>query len=75
MYVYKPGSGFSGPSVMVEPGFDMKEVSDLTQSLSVKAEIVDQEVATGSDVFEMSQVSNVISSIESQIVEPTNVKR
>ena len=28
MYVFQPGSGFSGPSVRVEPGF---EIEDFTQ--------------------------------------------
>ena len=31
MFVYQPGSGFSGPSVKVEPGFDVNEVKQLTQ--------------------------------------------
>ena len=25
MYVFQPGSGFSGPSIKVEPGFEMNE--------------------------------------------------
>ena len=33
MYMFRPGSGFTGPSVKVEPGFEMAEVKDLTQSL------------------------------------------
>ena len=32
MYVYGPGSGFSGPSVKVEPSFEMSEIVNVTQS-------------------------------------------
>ena len=72
MYVFRPGSGFSGPSVKVEPGFEMAEVKDLTQSLY---EVGESEVHTKSDVFEMSQVLSVISTIESEIIAPTLAKR
>ena len=66
MFVYRPGSGFSGPSVRVEPGFDMNEVTNLTQSLSVecdesssKAQLVGIESEKSEDFsyFEQTSVS------------------
>ena len=31
MYIYEAGSGFSGASIKVSPGFDMNDVRDFTQ--------------------------------------------
>ena len=61
MFVFKPGSGFSGPSVKVEPGFEMCEVTQLTQSLSQSVEV--------------SQLSAEISSLEINTLSSTPVKR
>ena len=75
MYVYKPGSGFSGPSVKVKPGFELQEVAELTQNLSFSCDATEHECGNQSDVFQMSQVSSVVSSVESDIVQPTQIKR
>ena len=75
MFVYKPESGFSGPSVMVEPGFDMKEVTELIQNLSSSCYVSKSTTEVKSDVTEMSQLSTNLSSMDSKIVEPTPVKR
>ena len=72
MYVYGPGSGFSGPSVKVEPGFEMSEIVNVTQSQTQ----LSGDASIGlTDRFCMSQVSSAISSIQSQIIEPTPPKR
>ena len=72
MFVFRLGSGFSGPSVKVEPGFDMQEVQTITQELG---EEVKSESLSPNSVFEMPQVSEVVSSIEAEIVAPTPSKR
>ena len=72
MYVYEPGSGFSGPSVMVNPGFEMSEVSNLCDEL---VNVTQSSSTLSRDVFSMSEVSQAISSIDSKTVDSTKSKR
>ena len=71
MFVYEPGSGFSGVSVKVEPGFEMSEISNFTQEVFSTV----NSVTSMSDSFSMSEMSSVVSSISTQIIEPTPIKR
>ena len=67
MFIYEPGSGFSGPCVKVEPGFEMEQVRE-SQQFSRQNDIA----STAQDTFSMTSMSDVVSSIET---EPTLVKR
>ena len=72
MYVYEPGSGFSGPSVKVNPGFELAEVSDLSEKL---VNVTDVSSTLASDVFCMTEASQAISSIGTPNVDATPSKR
>ena len=72
MYVYKPGSGFSGASMKFQPGFEMSEIVNLSQNLSQVSKI---SLSNRTDVFSMSEVSSTLSLIESQIIGPSQPKR
>ena len=75
MYVFEPGSGFSGPSVKVEPGFVMQEVVDMTQNLSLSSNVTETQREVKTKCVEISQESSVISSTNSVIMSPTPIKR
>ena len=66
MYVYAAGSGFSGPCVEVKPGFDIQEITNVTQKLTQSQD---------KNVFEMGAVASVVSSTETEIVTNTPIKR
>ena len=69
IFVFKPGSGFSGPCVKVDLGFEMHEVTELTQNLSVTENVIEALVTeTACDVSNDSK-EKLIS------VTPTPVKR
>ena len=68
MYVFRPGSGFSRPSIRVEPGFEFDECSQ--DSLFV--ETVSDVPSTGSDLS--GNIDGIISGLDSEIVEPSPKK-
>ena len=70
--MYGAGSGFSGPSVRVEPGFEMGEVASLTQKLSQNTELSPKETE---DSFSMSGMSCALESITGEITQSTALKR
>ena len=67
MYIFQPGSGFSGPSVKVEAGFEMEKYSqeDLFRDSGVMI----------SDVDEHSQLVFTSTETNSQSVALTTQKR
>ena len=73
MFVYGAGSGFSGPSVKVEPGFQMDEVVKMTQNLSMSSQISNGSSFKSS--VEFSQVSSVVSTGTSEVVDSKPNKR
>ena len=75
MYVYKPGSGFLGPSLKVEPGFMMQEVVDMMQNLSLISDVTETQSEVKTECVEISQESSVISSNNNEIVSATSIKR
>ena len=72
MFVFGPGSGFSGPSVKVLPGFELGELTDFTQMHHSK---MSQELKKKDDIFSCSELSSVVSSIETEVISPTPSNR
>ena len=65
MYVYEPGSGFSGKAKLVEPGFEMEQVSDWGAVTSfVKLTFNDTIIASATSDVEISQMSQDISQMD-----------
>ena len=52
MFIFRPGSGFTGPAVRVEPGFEMEKYS--------QEDLFDSSVLSGEGNMENSQ--NVVAS-------------
>ena len=75
MFVFQPGAGFTGPSLKVQPGFDMKEVTELSQKLSVSCEVSEVSCKSERDVFDMAQVSSAVSTLETNTVQSTPFMR
>ena len=66
MFVFQPGSGFSGPSVKVQPGFEMHEIYESTQHLAVQSDDIKEEKVTMSPQASLSHTDSI---------EPTPIKR
>ena len=67
LYVYQPGAGCSGPRVRVEPGFEIKDVTQIS-GLNESSIQDEREVLK-------TQVSEQVSLSSSNVIEPTPVKR
>ena len=74
MFVFKPGSGFSGPSIKVEPGFEMSEVTQLTEPLSV-CNVTETLSLESMEISQVSELSGNLSSMDNSVISPTPVKR
>ena len=72
MYVYEAGSGFSGPAIKVEPGFEMGEVTEMTPNLSLSSNVQATSVETRSESVTLLQVEP---KIESENCSQTSTKR
>ena len=75
MFVFEPGSGFSGPAMKVEPGFFTAEVYDKSQKYSWPTTTSDSGCDNSGDAFCLSQVSSALSTIETEVIQPTPIKR
>ena len=75
MFVYEPGSGFSGPSVKVEPGFEMSEVVDMTQNLSLSSEVKLERAHVAHELSIVSEMGSNISQVGGEIIDSTPIKR
>ena len=72
MFVFKPGSGFSGPSVKVEPGF---EIGECTQySLFSNDQMLETENVLGASAT-VSQLLVHSDAKDTDIIPPTCDKR
>ena len=60
MFIFAPGSGFSGPAVKVEPGFELSEVQNVTQSLVHELSLTTDVDKSSTQIFNMSPVSSAI---------------
>ena len=69
MFVFEPGSGFSGPSVKVQAGFEFHEMYGSTPKSSVNDNVYDGLVSAG-----VSEVPRASSS-KSEPIQPTPIKR
>ena len=75
MFIFAPGSGFSGPAVKVEPGFELSEVQNVTQSLVHELSLTTDVDKSSTQIFDMSTCFKCYTSIDMDIIEPTPIKR
>ena len=69
MFVFEPGSGMSGPSLKVEPGFELHEMQNASQSWFKYSRRSD--VTCG----QLSQSDESNSTTDVDVISPTPIKR
>ena len=72
MYVFRPGSGFSGPSIKVDPGFQMEECSQDELFSQIGESEMDSFIGTSGF---LSQISVMSDKCESQMVKDKSNRR
>ena len=72
MYVFQPGAGCSGPSVKVDPGF---ELNDTTQTDLFSGQLLNVDASMSEVMDFQSEVSVVLPEIKLEVMDDKSQKR